>query len=129
MERIKFRVWMGDPNDYRNGEMMSADVAFNENYIEFNENGELVATDECSFIMQFTGLLDKHGKEIYEGDILYHKSHDRKSVMKWHEEHVCFAAETIDEVVKGEFNYYQRKLDETNLEIIGSIYTTPELIK
>jgi len=116
MREIKFRVWMGDPNDYRQGEIMSADVAFNENYIEFGEYGELKPTDECSFIMQFTGLKDKNGKEIYEGDLLTHKFYKKPVAVEWDN---CLAMFTSGDI---------SLTGTTSLEVIGNIYENPELI-
>ena len=54
---IKFRVW--DNVDYMSSPFNLHGLMFSE--IEF--------TTDCP-IMQFTGLLDKNGKEIYEGDIV-----------------------------------------------------------
>jgi len=59
-------------------------------------------------LMQFTGLKDKNGKEIYEGDILKHNQGN-------------YAIEFI----AGAFSY-----DENNeLEVIGNIYENPDLLK
>jgi len=70
---------------------------------------------------QFIGLVDKSRKYIYEGDILFHEYHDRKTIIKWVDDYACFAGETVDEIIEEEYNFYQ-KIDESKLEIIGNIY-------
>lgn len=55
MREIKFRAW-----DFKNKKMREPDV-----YVL----GELII-NRYDGLMQFTGLLDKLGKEIYEGDII-----------------------------------------------------------
>jgi len=71
--------------------------------------------------MQFTGLLDKNGKEIYEGD-----------VMEWVEDpEDYFRGEVVFEevafAIKGQDNLNSLNYDE--FVIIGNIYENPELLK
>ena len=68
-------------------------------------------------IMQFTGLTDKNGKEIYEGDI-FHKGSGR---VVWKEGSCQFVLEGKD--WENPLKLY------TDHEIIGNIYENPELIK
>ena len=74
-------------------------------------------------LMQFTGLKDKNGKEIYEGDIIGWKS--TRKVKKW----------TYREVVKDIREFYANMINERSdgaywhYEIIGNIYENPELLK
>ena len=76
-------------------------------------------------IMQYTGLYDKNGKEIYEGDIIIYE--DRKWLVEW----------SNDRWDMRNGNYYIRYDDEADdpgftnwnkAEIIGNIYENPELI-
>ena len=79
---------------------------------------------------QFTGLHDKTGKEIYEGDILAYKWEDRDGdeivnhVIKW--DNGRFLMCPIKSVVRT-WNIHLHPYDEES-EVIGNIYENPELI-
>jgi uncharacterized phage protein (TIGR01671 family) len=81
--------------------------------------------DEYPSFQQYTGLKDKTGKEIYEGDILKYKQHLFNIVpekfpikikeVKWLE---C----------EGKWNVYETRAGESEIEVIGNIYENPELL-
>ena len=70
-------------------------------------------------IGQYTGLKDKNGKEIYEGDIVRHATDE--GVYK-----VIF--EDGGFYVKNLFEYDFQAINEYPLEIIGNIYENLELL-
>lgn len=82
--------------------------------------------NEDFILMQFTGLLDKNGKEIYEGDVMTDKTRPNRDWVRvwivWDESQARWALE--DNRKDGEFSINYR-----NWEIIGNIYENPELLK
>lgn len=108
MREIKFRVYTEVSNEVLG--MKYFDLKDAHNHVN-------------DTVMQFTGLLDKKGKEIYEGDIRMGKwffqteETTRYQVMKWSDENACFYWEGIDFP------------DFVGVEVIGNIYQNPELLK
>lgn len=126
MRELKFRaydtrlkMWCYDGEGFNLfGEVLMVDgfsSHFRENPIEGLGSLDRIYTDIK--VMQFTGLHDKNGKEIYEGDILKGSLYNWK--VFWHQEHACFAVESPPSVAE--------IIDNQNMTIIGNIYENPDL--
>lgn len=113
MREIKFRAWDKENNCW----------ATNDNALGWLHyaNGEYEPTNLTGnyILLQYTGLKDKAGREIYEGDILKRTSQwgkvlPDKTEVKW----------------KAGYNYNGWNIARTsNAEVIGNIYQNPELLK
>jgi len=137
MRTIKFRYWNGNKMNY------NPKIGTHEGTYDYSINDEFVNPDEERRYMQFTGLLDKNGKEIYEGDVVSFESGSFE--IKWFPKWAMFG-------LKGECRYrHQSNPDEDPLgssgsstkykpyhltgyylkkiEVIGNIYENPELLE
>jgi uncharacterized phage protein (TIGR01671 family) len=80
---------------------------------------------------QFTGLLDRNGKEIYEGDITNYGAVEWCECLNWDlggSNHPGFYFKQRNEWtnVRGDLDYH-KGFDE-DIEVIGNIYQNPELL-
>lgn len=142
MREIKFRAWhiaarrmyysttvdMGYQNNETDGSYYMP-VAFQlgtiprTRVVEHRDDGDEI--EDLLRLMQYTGLKDKNGVEIYEGDIIkYQFSPNSSAVTKvyYQQEECRFAAD--DGGDKGWALY-----DDSDLEVIGDVYKNPELLK
>jgi len=112
MREIKFRAWIPKPSEsymYYSIECTTLEEFFSR--VEFADYD----------IMQFTGLKDKNGVDIYEGDIVKTKFGSIYNV--------DFVGGCFILAVK-EIEYYSfTKNIAKQLEVIGNIYENPELIR
>ena len=134
MREIKFRAW--DKNDkrifidpqmidfynkkigymqYQTEDMPDTSYSIPVGFEEF----------EYSELMEWTGLYDKNGEDIYEGDIIFESFGEKYYKVIF--ENGSFKAE-----FNGDFDEYSFDLIDVvaqGCEIVGNIYENPELIK
>lgn len=123
MREIKFRAWIKEVDEIREVEYINfweKKISYSHKFCkEYYLNADF---DEIE-IMEYTGLKDKNGKEIYEGDIVIHHS-------KMHK--IIFNAEEARFVLRDD--EFELEIPFTNnnskrMEIVGNIYENPELIE
>lgn len=112
---IKFRAWDKKNNKLVKLSLLGLHTEFETNPCVYNawENEDSVAHYSDVELMQFTGLKDKNGKEIYEGDIVNGYS---KSTVEYLEDFAGFFPMC---------NWPSNK----EWEVIGNIHENPELLK
>ena len=125
MREIKFRVWS------KYSEKMFEEGFYLSLNNELFQNDCLDYKNKDSFeIMQYTGLKDKNGKEIYEGDILKITCNFELrdgveiDVVRWSDGCVSFAC--------SDWLLYELAANsntgEQNFEVIGNIYENKEML-
>lgn len=132
MREIKFRGKVLHNNPMVN----PADGWVEGFYYQDLVNGEIshfIRSFECEWLInpetlgQFTGLHDKHGKEIYEGDIIRYLDADDK----WRISRVEYSSTSIDPLnmlmLYSGFLNNDEFANEFRIEVIGNIYDNPEL--
>lgn len=127
MREIKFRAW--DAIAKQMAPLSNKFINLGSGYVFENVRDGLEGTDELVYskrfiLMQYTGLKDKSGKEIYEGDIVKDcDTSDSVFAVKWDETKAgYFMPVEFDEE-------YAYSISAVTLEVIGNIYQNPELIK
>ena len=123
MREIKFRAW------HKAWERMMTNKEMNDYNAPFIKNVLCFPTNVI--LMQYTGLKDKDGKEIYEGDIIEIDGGGKeKSIGKVDFQYGCFIF-CADWIKNNHFPELKAYIDMAfcRTEIIGNIYENLELIK
>ncbi|WP_339314637.1 YopX family protein [Paenibacillus sp. FSL M7-0896] len=120
MREIKFRAWDTETKE------MSYDF-LNKHWLRVCIESPYVE------LMQYTGLQDKNGREIYAGDLVQNERFT--ALIVWSDHHQwgykIVRGETL--LINAEFPLWHEDVPTrytcSNLEVIGNIYDSPELLE
>ena len=124
----KFRAWTEE------GKVMYYDV------YPFKDDTLLLSYDEISFdevpasdfiLMQSTGIKDKDGKEIYEGDIVTYKvgCNTFTEEVAYDKNLAGFGVKDADASIIFTVGELAEDIDLSSLEVVGNIYNNPGLLE
>ena len=132
MRKLKFRVW-----DTLEKKFILPDEGYQGHFV-ISLNGDFTNLQngaggkEC-IVQQYTGLVDKNGKEIYEGDFInfkidYTVDSSDIDIIEWKNQEVHYDDQDAGFFFghKYEFQMLDRILPET-IEVVGNIFENSEL--
>lgn len=122
MREIKFRAWNKNLKKmYKIGQITLEKGTWNYEPDNREYIGMSIPYQPSFVLMQYTGLKDKNGKEIYEGDIVTCGDKNIKYLIEWQ-----------DTGLKGRqwnnSSYIGLKYWQKDLEVIGNEFDNPELL-
>ena len=120
----KFRAWIKNDKemiDVDEIHWFDGELDIIGDYITFVRKADEIE------LMQSTGLKDKNGKEIFEGDIVDYKG--RKAIIKWHGSYASFIYRFVDGMQERVSEWDSLFLACYHFEVIGNIYENLELLE
>ena len=111
MREIKFRAWHRGAREM----LSNRQQGFEGDVFNWLHEGQPIE------IMQFTGLLDKNGKDIYEGDIVEAPHNFGPAGFSTRR----FAVHFDEQLGSYQWNYWMM----SEAEVIGNVHETPELLE
>lgn len=136
-DRFKFRMYdtnvnkMYMPNDFEEVESIYECIKQQINWdLDVDYDIKFNHIEDGRFFMQCTGLKDKNGKLIYEGDIVrfYFDNDEIIAVIEWDNDESRFYLNTTD-YFKDKYVTDFEIVKQEEYEVIGNIYENPELLK
>ena len=145
MREVKFRAW-----DKMQKELVKVNaIALNANCFDtksylhgsqphlYDEDGVLHLLEDCE-LLQFTGLYDKNGQEIYEGDIVKGKAIKVRGGFSYLGKIIFYNQSNIHGYFIEDKNGAAWRLEQAQAivsldritgEVIGNIYENPDLLE
>ena len=119
---IKFRVWCKDFNGWEKDTVL---LAPNGQKFHLGRNGKMIPIKpENHIVMMWTGLCDRQGKEIYEGDII---KIDNGKANEVHRNWVDNPIQIVESFnIKFPQNFW---IMHPYIEVIGNIFENKNLIE
>mgnify|MGYP002507770449 CR=1 FL=1 len=118
---IKFRVWDKRENKGMHTQNMLYDAQLHHLWQDF--------VDYPGYeLMQYTGLTDKNGKEIFEGDIIIDTQKQKYEII-FDENYARYDIKVCGEnKLRGQTSYFTQIYEKKHIEVIGNIFEHSELL-
>lgn len=139
MERLKFKIWDKENKRFLikcidnigiNDKQCIDTNEFKSNvfsYLDW-ENGSIRLNSKKYVVLQYIGLKDMKGKEIYEGDIIKDMDNLYYKVI-YIKESACFVFSPIRKDTKIKFSFSFRKSNNREMEVVGNIFENRDFSK
>lgn len=125
MRQVKYRLWCNNKKEWeKDAWHLTPDGRI------IDSNRQIEMKSETHFLNQFTGLLDKQGVEIYEGDVVAYdlgfddEKHENYKIVFDNKQCAYFMFPLNDKSRLRHFTYSAKN----DCEVIGNIYENSELL-
>ena len=112
---LEFRAW--------DGKNMNHSYSYSGPAIKNGSLAEFFQHNFFNTIMQYTGLKDRNGTKIFEGDIVRNTDQDElDTIISWIQDACCFGR-----ICGGTETWFLYQFQAEEYEVVGNIYENPEL--